>query len=174
MVNYSSLRLDREAQVLKEWVVPEYTQHERSRAWFWTMSVVCLVLIVLSVWTPNYFFDTPNLLFVSIIILAAVTVVARHILQPNSLAVVIYEDGLAVGDVFYPYKDLGNFAVVYEPPQVKMLYFHFKSFWLARLPIPLNDENPVEIREILLRYLEENLERENEPTSDAFGRWLKL
>jgi hypothetical protein len=174
MDEYFTLRLERVGTILKEWVIPEYTQHERSRTWYTAAGMVCLILIVLSLWTPNYFFDSPNILFVSIIILTAVTLVARHIMSPHRLAVVIYEDGLAIGDQFFPYKDLADFAVVYEPPEVKMLYFHFKKFVRPRLPVPLLNENPIEIREILLRYLEENLERENEPTSDALGRWLKL
>jgi hypothetical protein len=34
--------------------------------------------------------------------------------------------------------------------------------------------NPIKVREILLDYLEEDLDQENEPLSDGLGRMLKL
>jgi len=168
------LRLERAGEVLKEWVIPEYTQHERSRRWFIAAAIVCLGLITLSLWTPNPVFDKPNILFISLILLTAATLVARHVIQPHRLSVVIYEDGIAIGDVMYPFRELSNFAIVYQPPDVRMVYFHFQAAWRPRLPLPLEDQNPIEVRDILLKYLEENLERDSEPTSDAFGRWLKI
>ncbi|KKU49315.1 MAG: hypothetical protein UX68_C0001G0063, partial [Parcubacteria group bacterium GW2011_GWA2_46_9] len=71
-------------------------------------------------------------------------------------------------------KDLKSFWIIYEPPEVKMLYFDFKNAWRPRLPIPLQDENPIEVRRLLLKYLEEDLSRESEPTSDALSRLLRL
>lgn len=170
----ATLRIDRQGVILKEWVVAEYTQHERSRAWLIIASLVVLVLLTLSLWTPNPIFSEPNILFFSIVVVTVVTIVARHSFQPPLLSVILFEDGVAIGDAFYPYRDLKNFAIVYEPPEVKMMYFHFQSGWQPRLPVPLMDENPVQVREILALYLAEDMERDSEPTSDAFGRWLKL
>lgn len=167
-------RLSRDATVLKEWVIAEYTQHERGQRWFIVAIVVALALGLLSLWTPNPVFDRPNLMFLIIVVLAGVTVLARHNRVPPLLSVVFYEDGIAVGESFYTYRELGSFWIVYEPPEVKNVYFHFQSAWRPRLPIPLENENPVEIREILLKYLPEDLTRESEPTSDALSRILKL
>lgn len=160
--------------VLRSWVIPEYTQHERSRRWFVVASLVGVVLIVISLWTPNWFFTTPNFMFMVIIILTAVTIFVQHQNLPPQLVVTLSEEGIAIGESFYTYRELGSFWVIYEPPHVKTLYFHFQSAWRPRLPVPLEDEDPSEIRRILLQYLPEDLERESEPTSDALARFFRL
>lgn len=167
-------RIQREGTILKEWVIKEYTQHVRGQAWFVVSGLVALVLIVLSLWTPNFIFERPNFLFAEIIVLAAVVVMLWHHREPPNLAVVLFEDGVAIGETFFPYRELGQFWIIYEPPHVKTLYFHFRSTIRPRLPIPLEDENPLDIRQILLQYLPEDLERESEPTSDALSRILRL
>ncbi len=172
--NTTPSRFVRQATILKEWVIPEYTQHERGRGWFVAAGVVVFILAIISLWTPNFVFDRPNFMFLVIVLLAGVTVVVRHRQIPPLLTVILYEDGLAVGESFYTFRELGSFWIVYEPPEVKNLYFHFQSAWRPRLPVPLENENPVEVREILLKYLPEDLARESEPTSDAISRVLKL
>ena len=94
--------------------------------------------------------------------------------MPAQLMVSIFEDGIQAGENFYAYRDLKSFWIIYEPPEVKTLYFDFKSAWRPRLPVPLAEENPVEVRRFLLKYLEEDLSRESEPTSDALSRLLRL
>jgi hypothetical protein len=42
------------------------------------------------------------------------------------------------------------------------------------LPIALVDVDPVEVRDILSQYLEEDLEREEEELGDRFAKVLKL
>jgi len=42
------------------------------------------------------------------------------------------------------------------------------------LVIPIQGENPVNIRSFLRQYLEEDLEAEAEPFSEALGRLLKI
>ena len=86
----------------------------------------------------------------------------------------ITEDGILVNQRFYEYKTLKNFYIIYEPPEVKTLYFEPKSIFSPRVPIDLGSQDPVKIREILKQYLAEDLERENEPLSDQTSRLLKL
>ena len=42
------------------------------------------------------------------------------------------------------------------------------------LGIPLQGNNPLLVREYILQYLPENLDREEEPASDAIARVLKI
>ena len=46
-----------------------------------------------------------------------------------------------------------SFFIIYQPPEVKSLYFEFKALTKPRLVIPLKDQNPVEIRKTLLEHL---------------------
>jgi hypothetical protein len=153
--------------LLKEWTIGEYRTHEKSRRWYYVAIGIILMLLILAIWSENIF-AAVSLLLLSVIILV------RAYSDPPELNVFLTEDGIAVGDRFYDFKDLDNFWIVYEPPEVKMLYVEFVNRWRPRLPIPLQNEDPVAIREILLNYLTENESREGEPVSDLFGRWLKL
>jgi hypothetical protein len=42
------------------------------------------------------------------------------------------------------------------------------------MPIPLENQNPLDIRKLLTEYLEEDLDKEDEPISEGLSRWLKL
>lgn len=152
---------------LKQWFIPEYTQHERGQLWYVVLGIISALFIIYAIWTANF-------LFAIIVLLAIIILLVRHANQPMSLVVSIHEDGLVVGESFFPYQDLKSFWIIFEPPHVKTLYFDFQNHWRPRLPVPLQDENPLAIREILLQYLGEDLSREGEPTSDALSRILKL
>ena|SRR3989338_4548441 len=151
----------------RSWFIPEYTQHERGRGWYAVAALVALGLIAWAIYSVNF-------LFAVLIVLTAIILLVRHSEMPAQLMVSIFEDGIQAGENFYAYRDLKSFWIIYEPPEVKTLYFDFKSAWRPRLPVPLAEENPVEVRRFLLKYLEEDLSRESEPTSDALSRLLRL
>ncbi|MFA5021379.1 MAG: hypothetical protein WC517_04995, partial [Patescibacteria group bacterium] len=57
---------------------------------------------------------------------------------------------------------------------IKNLYVEFKNPLKGRLVIPLDGQDAVAIRDYLLRFLAEDLEREAEPISEQLRRFLKL
>ena len=71
-------------------------------------------------------------------------------------------------------KDIKEFALLYEPPIVKTLYVDFNSFWRPMVSIQLEDVDPNLVRESLLPYAYENLEREDETLTDMLRRMYKL
>ena len=87
---------------------------------------------------------------------------------------VIGQDGIIIDTQFIPYKALKSFSIVYEPPVIKLLYLDFNSSVRKSLPVPLEDVNPIKVREILLNYIEENFERKEESFDETFERVLRL
>ena len=68
-----------------------------------------------------------------------------------------------------------NFSVVYKPKQeIKNLYFEFQNSIKPRLSIPLNNINPINIREYLLKYLKEDLTRKNIPVSEELAKLFRI
>jgi hypothetical protein len=169
MANVDSYRAHQDhGSPLHRWVIPEYTQHERTRGWYVSAALVAVALVTWAVWTANF-------LFAVIVLLGVVVLVARHRQVPAQLTVALFVDGVAVGEAFYSYRDLKSFWIIYEPQDdVRTLYFLFRSGWRPRLPIPLQEQDPLEVRRTLLTYLEEDLERESEPVSDYIGRVLRI
>lgn len=154
-------------KTLLAWTFLEYTQYERSRSWFFWVGLIMAGLLV-------YSFFTVNFLFAVIIIMVALVMYLQSRRPPLDIRFEITEDGLKLGEKFYEYKTLKNFWLIYEPPEVKNLYLTFKSSIKPPLLIPLEKQNPLEIRKILLDFLEENLTQEEEPLGDLLSRRLKL
>ena len=153
-------------QVAFHWSFPESTRYQRDKNWYWTAGLVVAGLLLYSLLTRNF-------LFALLVILATLTIIMfqRNIKEVDFQ---ITEDGILVNNKFYDYKAVKNFYIIYEPPAVKSLYFELKSFFSPRIPVNLTNQDPVKIREFLLRYIAEDIERENEPTSDQFSRLFKL
>ncbi|MFC1687178.1 hypothetical protein ACFL0L_01200 [Patescibacteria group bacterium] len=149
------------------WVFPEFSVTKRSRLWYIFASLIAGGAIVLLLLQANP-------LFAVFIMLVVIIYVVRQKQQPTTIVVSITEDGIEIGERFYSYDDLKEFWIAYEPPKVKRLYVRFRNAVRANLSIPLEDQNPVVIREFLLQYIEEDLEQRGESVSDAFQRFMKL
>ena len=67
-----------------------------------------------------------------------------------------------------------DFFIIYQNNGIKNLYFDFKNPLKGRLIVPIDGQNAVAVREYLLKYMHENLEREAEPLSEIFRRLLKF
>ncbi|MBI4812474.1 hypothetical protein HY798_03495 [Candidatus Falkowbacteria bacterium] len=150
------------------WRVPEYEKHERTKVWYAGASIIALILLFYAFWTTNF-------LFAVIIIVSALVIILRDGGEPEMIDVALTKEGVAVGRKFYDYDELKDFSIVYKPNLgVKNLYFEFKSSVKPRLSIPLDDMNPLPIRENLLKYLPEDLERTDQPTSEGLAKLFKL
>ncbi len=155
-------------QEIFSWQVPEYEKHARGKYWYFGASLTALLLVFYAVWTSNF-------LFAAIILVGSIVIFLNDIRQPELVRFSITNEGLLVGRRFYDYDEIKDFSLVYKPKQgVKNIYFEFKNRLKPRLSIPLLDINPLPIRENLLRYLTEDLERTDQPTSEALGRMFKL
>ena len=150
------------------WEAPEYEKHPRTKTWYIIAVIAALVLLLFSFWTSNF-------LFAVIIIVASLVIILHDGHEPIPVNISLTEEGVIIGRRFYDYDELKNFAVVYKPNQgVKNLYFEFKNSLRPRLSIPLADMNPLPIRQNLLEYLAEDLERTDQPLSETLAKLFKL
>jgi hypothetical protein len=154
-------------QVQASWDFPEYIEANRSRQWYLLVSVILVLLIVYAVYSANF-------LFAVILVLAVFILVYQHFQSPRRISVAIGEDGIIVDREFFPHKEIKSFHIIYEPPQVKFLYLEFKDKLQRYLAIPLETQNPLEIRRVLLNYVKENLAINDENFNEAFSRLLKI
>lgn len=152
---------------LLQWTFPEYNPEPKSNAWYLWFGIIAAVLIIFSIFTDNY-------LFAVIIVLFTLIVFLHNWRQPDEVEFIFTPQGLIINGKKYSMKDIEEFWIVYEPPQTELVYFDFKSSIRPLLGIPLQGHNPLQVREILLEYLPENLEKEEEPFADGLARMLKL
>ena len=154
-------------EVFFDWNFPEYNTSWRNGTWYKTAIFVVIMLLIYAFFTANY-------LFAVIIILLGIIYFFQSFDSPLTVQCQITEDGVVLGSRFYDYRDLSLFWIVYEPPEVKNLYFEFRNSLKPRIGIPLADQNPLAIREVLEKYLDEETERENEPISDGLSRVFRM
>jgi len=153
---------------LFKWTVPEREHYQHSRRWRMVASLIALALVALAVLTSNYLFSL-------IILIAAFIIVFNEGEAPVDLDFVVGTEGISIGDKFYDYDEFKSFSILYKPAQeLKSLYFDFSSIWRRDLIIPLYDNNPLPIRENLLKYLKEDLERTDESLDEVIGKIIKL
>lgn len=152
-------------EVFFKWPIPEFEPKSRTVTWYLAMIVLAGILMSYSIWTQNF-------LFALIIILITFIVFLKTYSTPRDLMFQITEDGILLGRQFIPYERINSFYFVYKPP-VKKLYFDLKSV-APDLSIELNDMNPLVIREVLLEYLDEDLDKETQSFDDQLDTLLKL
>ena len=149
------------------WGVNEYEKHARSRRWYVIMVLVGGALLLYSLISGNY-------LFALIVVLFGIILFLQDIQQPIEVSFAITEAGIVVGDKYYPFKEVVHYWIIYNPPEVKNIYFSTGNLLKHRLQVPLLDNDPRPIRDFLNQFLVEDLEQEEEPLSDRLGRMFKL
>ena len=148
------------------WMVDEYERHVRGPIWYAVSFLAAVGLILYAIVAQNF-------LFAIIIVMFGVIIGLSTLREPERILFQVTTRGVAVGHLFVPYKELKDFWIVYEPPYVKNLYIEHKNALTPRIVVPMDDEDPVEVRRALLEYLDED-GRTEEPLGDLMGRVLKL
>lgn len=163
------------------WQVPEYEQKERTRNWYILASVFLLICLFFSFFEINHwkvvFLGTnSNFIFALILIISSIIMIINDGREPNMVDFKIGPEGINIGKRFYDYDDIRHFSIIYKPnDDIKNLYFEFKnSFTTHRLSIHLNEQDPITVRNYLVRYLDEDLERVGQPISEQLTKLLKL
>ncbi|MEK7680530.1 MAG: hypothetical protein AAB348_00560 [Patescibacteria group bacterium] len=153
--------------VVFEWVIKEYDKYDRSRRWYFVAGIFGILMLVYALFARNY-------LFVLIVILFGIILFMQDMQEPMEVDFAITETGLVLGNRFYPFKEFDSYYIIYNPPDVKSLYFLTKSVMRHRLQIPLFDFDPRPIREYLNHYIVEDVEKEEEPFTDRIARRFKI
>ena len=162
------------------WQVPEYRVPQRSQTWYIFAGIfifLCIFfsLFTISKWKLQFLGYRSNFLFILIIVLSAV-IMYLYEKQPAAMVEVeLGPEGVKIGEKFYDYDEIKNFCVLYKPKQsIKQLYFEFKRPTKQRLSLPLRRIDALTVRNFLVRYLDEDLERTNNPLSEQLTKLLKL
>lgn len=156
-----------EKDILASWRAPEYASAEKSGAWYFGLFGLAVLLIVWSILSKNY-------LFTLIAAMATVVIYMLSQRKPEIMDIAITPDGVKINDRLYSYDDdLVKFWIIYKPTEgVKTLNFDQRGI-RPNLVLQLEDQNPLRIREILLKYLEEDVTHE-EGNIDRLARTLGL
>lgn len=153
--------------IVLEWTFPEYEKYSRSRRWYIIIGIVGAFFILYGMLTGNFLFSL-------IIALTGIILFLQQHQTPAEIPFAITDLGVIVSNRLYLYRELESFYIVYQPPEIKTLFLETKSVIRPLLRIPLQEQDPVEVRFSLLEFMTEDSEKEEEPMSDAASRNWKL
>lgn len=152
---------------VRSWQVDEYARHERGPVWYAVAFLIALSFVLYAIVTRNF-------LFALIVIMGGVVIGLSALREPQKIPFQVTTRGVSLGNQFVPFRELRSFWILYEPPQLKNLYFDFRSPLTPHLVVSLEEEDPVALRRTLLEYLGEDPTQEQEPLTEVLGRFLKI
>ena len=158
---------EQQSEVIFSWSAPDDIKYKKN-IWWYIISIIFLGVAV-------YFlviFQNP--LFAIFLILFYLILLIYEFREVRMVDFYITPDGVKWDSNFHYYKEIDHFYIVYEDQGVKNLYLEFRNPLKGRIIVSIDGQDAVAIREFLLNYLEEDLEREAEPLSERLRRWLKM
>lgn len=158
----------RYGELLMYWTMEEYEAYQRSGLWYAIFAVVGIGLILYAILAANY-------IFAVFLVLAGIFMLWQHMRDPDQIPIVILSAGMAIGNHFHAWDDVKDFAIAYDPPEVRKLYVDFIKDRDPYVSITLpEDMNPNELRALMLEYAKENPKRREESLTDYVRRLYKL
>lgn len=158
-------RAQKPQEILISWQAPEFQQVQRPQQWYWLFAVVGIAMAIWAIFTANY-------LFALIIIILTIVLNSFFRRKPKNITIAITPEGVSIDNRFYSYtEDLKSFWILYNPPSLKALHFSHNSTLQPDIVVELENENPLKVREALLRYLPEDTEKEENNVDEMFRRW---
>lgn len=130
------------------WLAPEYTYYEKEKSWFVIPAVVALILLITAILLKNY-------TFAILIPVAFFCFYIYGLKLPKENKFGISHRGFSIDDKIYSYKDLLSFWIFYDPEHLKILSIKSKNMFTPLIHAPIHDQNPNEIRNLLIKYLPE-------------------
>lgn len=148
-----------------EWAAYEFTYHHKDVRWLASFWVVAVALFTSMLMAKNLFGAAVIALFAAVLYMYATK-------QPDIANCKINGRGVIFNDRLFPFSSISSFWIIYEPP-VKELIIISRHRVVPQIVIPLENANPADIREMMLRaaILEKE---EEEPIANIIARRLRF
>ncbi|MFC1721480.1 hypothetical protein ACFL0Z_01045 [Patescibacteria group bacterium] len=153
-------------RILMKWKAPEFIFYEKSRRWYIIAVLVFAALIAFAVYSRSF------LMAVTFVVAGAIFYLYAQ-KKPAQLNIEITGEGILYHDRFFPFEDLDGFWITYEPPDLKILSVSTRSLMIPKLSLFLTDQDPVELRRILIEELPED-KKLRDGAVEAFSRRIRF
>ena len=148
-----------------EWEAPEYEVYEKSTIWYVVFGSIILLIVAYAIYS-----NSP--IMAATFVLAGVVGYINLQKEPQIVEFRINYKGIRAGNELYEYENIKSFWIFYDPPHTRVLSLHTNAALMPFIHIPLGDEDPVEIREMLIEFIPEI---KQEPSIvDALSRFLHI
>ena len=150
-----------------EWTSYRNSAGERSEDWYWSLGAITIFASIISLILGN--------ILLAIIVGLAGFSIFRHERRPNqdpSMRVLIDKKGVRLDNELYTYEKIRSFWVEdVNEAKPATLILHYGRLFVPNIHIPIIDYSPAEVRELMLKYGEEEKHTEtfSEVIFEALG-----
>ncbi len=145
------------------WETHEYRHSPKTSDWFWSLGIVALACVFISVLLGN-------ILFAIFIVLAAFALALYASRKPKEIRVEINSKGIRVDNMIFPFAHIHAFALSTDGASPSLVLTMDKLL-MPHVLIPLGETEPEDIRTLLAQKIVEG--HYEEPISqkifEAFG-----
>ncbi len=131
-----------------KWQAYEHLHREKGPDWYWVLGIIAAGSALMAIVLGNF-------LFAILIIVAAFALALHATKTPDLISFEINEKGIVIDTTFYPYSSLKSFWLDEEYNLRDTLIVKSSRLFMPYIVIPLEEISPVEVREFLLDFLEE-------------------
>jgi hypothetical protein len=139
---------------LLSWSAPEFEMFEQNKK---RLSYIALILLAIIVYATF----TNNPIMAIVFVLIGIVAYMQMNKEPRILNFQIVPEGILAGNELYEFENIRSFWIFYDPKNIKVISLHIKSYLTPFVHIPIQNEDPVEIRRILLKYIPEIKQEHN-------------
>ena len=149
------------------WESREFEYRPKDVSWYWVSIIIAVLLVAFSVWQRNFLFGV-------FILIAEILILVWGNRKPRSVACLLNEKGLAIGDEkVYIYEEIENFSAREDLGDAwAEVSLHFKKRLKPKFTVSVPKEKLEDVRKTLRMFLEE-IPAESS-LLDIFERFLRF
>lgn len=151
--------------IILHWQGPEYEVYPKDNRWYLIATLILAAIVAYAV------ISNSPIMAITFILVGIVGYI--HLQKdPRVLDFRVTHDGIIAGNELYEYESLEAFWIFYEPPHTKIISLHSKGRLVPYIHIPIHQEDPVKIREVLIKFIPE--EKQDPSIIDTLERLLHI
>jgi len=151
--------------ILYKWRAPEHEIVEKDKRWYLWIGLILAGIVTYAIFTDSL------VMAITFILIGMVGYIIIN-KEPRVITFYITDDGVIADKEIYEFENIKSFWIFYESEGLKSVSLHLKSKIMPYVHIPLGEEDPTVVREILLEYIEEIKQKPS--AVDNFERFLGL
>ena len=147
--------MDKESdKILISWTAQEFVKKEKGRAWFITLGIIALAFFVIGILMKNYIFSI-------IVALSSFLIFIQALRHPQKIKTEIFEDRVVINDLLkITFKEVRSFWI-FEETDFTGLCLETKKLTQPKIYLPLGQQTPDKIRQILTEFIPETKQEES-------------
>lgn len=139
---------NRSGEILHKWEAPEFEMYEKSARWYAIFGVFIVSIVIYALFTNG------PIMAITFILIGIVGYI--HLQKdPRVITFSITTKGVVADKEMYSYDNIHSFWIFYDLPHTRTISLHTKASMLPFIHIPIRDEDPVALRELLLKNIPE-------------------